>query len=355
MREALRAAGTTAVAAMLLALVPPAAVQASPGQASPGQASPGQASPGQASPGQAGPGQAGPGQASPGQARPGQASQVSQASQASRAARIQPAAGPLSGPFVALGDSFAAGDLIPSSPSGTPAGCLRSSHDYGADAAAALGLTYIDATCTGASTASMTQPQSVLLGINPPQLSFLAADDSVVTLTIGGDDIGFLGILETCATLSLTDPFGNPCQRHYTAGGTDRLVAAIDATAPKVAAVLRQIHVRAPNARVLLVGYPDILPNTGDGCWPLVPFASGDVPYLRGIEIDVNQMLAREAAATGTTFVDTYQATIGHDACQAPGAKDVEGLIPSSPAYPFHPNQRGEQVMAVQVLAALAR
>lgn len=266
------------------------------------------------------------------------------------------ATGPFSGPFVALGDSFAAGDLIPSSPSGTPAGCLRSSHDYGADAAAALGITsYIDASCTGATTADMTQPQSVLLGANPPQLSFLAPDDSVVTLTIGGDDIGFLGILQTCATLSLTDPFGNPCQRHYTAGGTDQLLAAINATAPKLAAVLQQIHVRAPDARVLLVGYPDILPSTGDGCWPLVPFAFGDVPYLRGIELAVNQMLAGTAAANGATYVDTYTATIGHDACQPASVKDVEGLVPASPAYPFHPNERGQQVMADQVLAALGR
>jgi hypothetical protein len=172
------------------------------------------------------------------------------------------APGPLSGPFVALGDSFAAGDLIPTSPSGTPAGCLRSSHDYSADAAAALGMTrYIDAACTGATTADMSQPQSVLLGTNPPQLSFLAADDSVVTLTIGGDDIGFLGILETCATT---------------------------------------------------------------------------------------------AAANGATFVDTYTPTIGYDACASADVKDVEGLVPTSPAYPFHPNQRGQQVMADQVLAALA-
>jgi hypothetical protein len=263
------------------------------------------------------------------------------------------AAGPYSGPFVALGDSFAAGDLIPASPSGAPAGCLRSSHDYGADAAAALGITFINATCTGATIADMTRPQSVLLGTNPPQLSFLAADDSVVTLTIGGDDIGFLGILETCATLSLTDPFGHPCQQHYAAGGTDRLLAAIGATAPKVAAVLQQIHVRAPQARVLLVGYPDILPSTGDGCWPLVPFAFGDVPYLRDIELAVDQMLAGAAAANGATFVDTYTPTTGHDACQAAGVKDVEGLVPTSPAYPFHPNQRGQQVMADQVLAAL--
>ena len=264
------------------------------------------------------------------------------------------AAGSVSGSFVALGDSYASGNLIPSSPSGRPAGCLRSSHDYGADAAAALKVSrYVDATCSGASTKSMTAQEKVAGGTNAPQFSFLAADDSVVTLTIGGDDIGFGGILETCATLSLIDLFGDPCERHYVAGGTDRLVAAINAATPKVAAVLRGIHARAPHARVLLVGYPDILPTTGDGCWPEVPLAFGDMPYLRGIEIDLNQMLARAAAANGATFVDTYQATIGHDACQRPGVKDVEGLIPTSLAAPFHPNERGEQVMAARVLAAL--
>jgi hypothetical protein len=273
---------------------------------------------------------------------------------AAQAGQVRPDTNELSGPFVALGDSYAAGNLIPSSPAGTPAGCLRSSHDYGADAAAMLGMTgYVDATCTGATTASMTQSESVLAGTNPPQFSALAADDSVVTLTIGGDDIGFLGILETCAELSVTDLFGNPCQRHYETGGTDQLVAAVNAAAPEVAAVLQGIETRAPDARVLLVGYPDILPTTGDGCWPLVPFAFGDVPYLRGIEVDLNQMLARTAAANGATFVDTYQASIGHDACTGASTKDVEGLVPTSLAYPFHPNQRGEQVMAEQVVAAL--
>jgi hypothetical protein len=64
-------------------------------------------------------------------------------------------------------------------------------------------------------------------------------------------------------------------------------------------------------------------------------------------------MLARTAAANQATFVDTYRATIGHDGCTAPSVKDVEGLIPASLAYPFHPNRRGEQVMANQVVAAL--
>ena len=97
----------------------------------------------------------------------------------------------------------------------------------------------------------------------------------------------------------------------------------------------------------------DILPSQGDGCWPEVPFASGDLPYLRGVETGLNQVLARTATANGATFVDTYTATTGHDACQSPEVKDVEGLIPTSLAYPFHPNRRGELVMADQVLAAL--
>lgn len=274
----------------------------------------------------------------------------SQSAQATQAAQSTA----LSGPMVALGDSYAAGNLIPTSPTGTPAGCLRSTHNYSGDVRADIGASsYVDAACSGATTADMTQSQSTAVGTNPPQFDALAANDSVVTLTIGGNDIGFSSIIEECTKLSVTNPFGNPCQKHYTAGGTDQLAAAIAAAGPKVAAVLQGIHSRAPQARILLVGYPDILPNTGTGCWPVVPLAHGDVPYLRSTEIDLNQTLAQEAAANGATFVNTYTATIGHDVCQSPSVKFVEGLVPTSPAYPFHPNQKGQQAMASQVLAAL--
>ena len=258
------------------------------------------------------------------------------------------------GPFVALGDSYAAGNLIPASPAGTPAGCLRSTHNYSGDIEAAAGASgYVDAACSGATTVNMTQPQSTSVGTNPPQFNALAATDSVVTVTIGGNDVGFSTILKECATLSVTSPLGNPCQKHYTTGGTDQLAAAVAATAPKAAAALQGIRSRAPRARILLVGYPDILPNAGTGCWPRVPLAHGDVPYLRATEVALNAVLAQQAAANGATFVDTYTATIGHDACQPKGVKWVEGLVPTSPAYPFHPNQLGQQAMARQVMAAL--
>jgi lysophospholipase L1-like esterase len=170
---------------------------------------------------------------------------------------------------------------------------------------------------------------------------------------IGGNDIDFSGVVYLCGALSFTDPFGAPCMKHYTSGGTDQLAKAVTQTGPKVAAVLTDIHKRAPAARVLLVGYPVIVPNTGDGCWPLVPFAFGDVAYLRGVELKLNQMLASEAAAHGATYVNTYTDSVGHDLCKAAGTKWIEGILPSSFAAPLHPNALGEQAMSRQVLAVL--
>ena len=117
----------------------------------------------------------------------------------------------------------------------------------------------------------------------------------LVTLQIGGNDIGFGSIIATCAGLSVTDPAGDPCEQHYTAGGTDQLAANVLDTAPKVAEVLRAIHQRSPHARVVVVGYPDLLPDDGVGCFPSVPFAAGDFSYLRDTEKRLNGMLRVEA------------------------------------------------------------
>jgi lysophospholipase L1-like esterase len=255
--------------------------------------------------------------------------------------------------YVALGDSFTSAPLVPHQ-GGLPAGCLRSDQDYPSLVAAALHpSSFTDVSCYGAATAAMTGTQQALNVVKPPQLDALGAADTLVTVQVGGDDIGVGHIATTCSALSITDPFGSPCTRRYTKGGTDQLAQAVARTAPKVASVLRAIARRAPHARILLVGYPVILPASGGGCWPEVPIAGGDVPYLRGVENRLNAMLATEAARNGVTFVNTYTPSIGHDACQRPGAKWTEGLIPTSLAVPFHPNARGEQAMARDVLAAL--
>ena len=255
------------------------------------------------------------------------------------------------GPVVALGDSYTAGDIMPLSLTSQPLGCLRSSKSYPVLVAKALGVKLVDAACGSAGVKEMIQAQQTYLGTNPPQLSSLAPDDRLVMLTLGGDDMGFMHVLDECMMLSITNPFGSPCESHYTSGGTDQLAARVAAEAPRLTAVLQAIHSRAPGARVLLVGYPDMFPQQG-GCWPAVPITDGDIGYLRGIEGQINGMLARAAAATGTTFVDTYTPTIGHDFCQHPDVRDVEGLIPGSLTVPFHPNTRGQAAIAAAVLAA---
>jgi hypothetical protein len=259
------------------------------------------------------------------------------------------ATGARAGDYAALGDSYAAGPLIPSQEL-TPLGCLRSNHNYAHLAAPSIGLTLRDVTCSGATTEDMTEAQGVTPGPNPPQFDALDESTEVVTLTIGGNDIGFSEVAESCITLN---PFATPCKDKYKAGGKDQLAERIAATAPKVATVLQEIHELAPAAEVYVLNYPAIFPETGYGCWPQMPIGWGDVPYLRSTQQGLNAMLATQAAANEATLVNWYGASIGHDACKSSSKRWVEPLIPASLAAPIHPNLRGMEGGAATLLAAV--
>jgi len=251
--------------------------------------------------------------------------------------------------YVALGDSYAAGPLIPNPV--LPLGCLKSDRNYPHVAAPGIGLTLRDASCSGAETEDMTSPQAVDPdGPNPPQFNSLDAGTAVVSLTIGGNDIGFSEVVESCIALN---PFSSPCKDKYAAGGKDQLAERIAATAPKVAAVLQGIQARSPAAAVYLVNYPAIFPETGNGCWPQMPVSFADAPYLRATERRLNSMLADQAAANGATLVDWYGASIGHDACKSILTRWVEPLVPNSLAAPIHPNKAGMVGGANALLAAV--
>ncbi|MFJ9121395.1 SGNH/GDSL hydrolase family protein [Streptomyces sp. NPDC102394] len=249
--------------------------------------------------------------------------------------------------YVALGDSYTSGPLIPTQ---VDANCARSDHNYPSLVAAQRTATEIeDVSCAGATTEEMWKPQ----GTNPPQLDALDRDTDLVTVQIGGNDVGFGSIIATCAQLAAQDLAGNPCQTHYQASGYDELALDVLRTAPKVAQVLRAVHHRAPHARVVVVGYPDLLPDDGSGCYPSVPFAAKDFPYLRDTEKRLNLMLRLTAALNRAEYIDTYGPTRGHDMCKAPADRWIEPLRPASPAAPAHPNAKGEAAMAQAVLDRL--
>jgi lysophospholipase L1-like esterase len=256
------------------------------------------------------------------------------------------------GPYVSLGDSYTAAPLVPNA-TGSPLLCGRSTNNYPSDVSRALSpSSFTDASCSSATTADMTQSQSLEGGVQtaPPQFNALTSGDALVTLGIGGNDAGLIGVAEECGKLDVIRPFGTACKNHYTSGGSDPNKAAITATGPKVAAVIQGIHARAPHAEVLVVGYPDGLPTNGSACWPLVPLSAGDITYFNSLETALNTVLHNTADANGATYVDTFTSSIGHDACKAPGTAWVNGFIPTSAAFPLHPNQAGEQNMANQVL-----
>ncbi|MFH9400952.1 SGNH/GDSL hydrolase family protein [Streptomyces sp. NPDC017638] len=251
--------------------------------------------------------------------------------------------------YAALGDSYTSGPGIPAQ---VDAGCARSNHNYPSVVAAERHpRTFTDVSCGGATTAEMWRAQ----GGNPPQLDALDRHTGLVTVQIGGNDVGFGPIIETCARLAAQDLAGNPCERAYRASGRDELALAVLRTAPKVGRVLRAVRARAPHARVLVVGYPALLPDDGSGCFPQVPFARGDFPYLRDTEKRLNRMLRLVAGANRAEFVDTYGPTARHDMCQAPADRWIEPLRPAAPAAPAHPNARGEAAMARAVLDRLER
>lgn len=257
------------------------------------------------------------------------------------------------GRYVALGDSYAAGPLVPAQ-TGRPAGCRRSDNNYPAVLAHSAGFEdFTDVSCSGATTEDMTAPQEVNPGPNPPQLDALDGSESLVTVTIGGNDIGFGEIIQECVTRSSQNLLGAACRDFYTEGGEDQLTGRIDEASSDVADLLSEIRDRAPAARIAAVGYPSILPDEGPGCYPVAPFSAGDTAYLRDVEKRLNGMLAEEAAEAGVDYVDTYTPTIGHDICQLPGEKWVEGLVPTSPAAPVHPNAQGMRAMAAATGAVI--
>jgi lysophospholipase L1-like esterase len=253
--------------------------------------------------------------------------------------------------YVAMGDSYTSGPVIPTQ-SSAAGGCDRSNHNYPSDVAAALKLTLTDVSCSGATTANIlntTQDESPGPD-NRSQLTAVGSGTQIVSLQVGGDDIGFTSIIENCIALTPWGPtkVGANCRNYYDPNGKNSLANDVTALAQPIAAILAHIHAAAPNAKVFVVGYPDILPQNG-ACWPSMPFETADAEYLNSIEQDLNSMLQATAVANGATFVDTYTPSESHNACTAERTRWVEPVVPASPADPVHPNANGEAAMASEL------
>ncbi|NEA66141.1 SGNH/GDSL hydrolase family protein [Streptomyces sp. SID12488] len=271
---------------------------------------------------------------------------------------------PPPGPYVALGDSYTSGPGIPAQAT-TPAGCDRSDRNYPSLVARQLALEtadFRDMSCSGAKIADLSSAQSTDNGVNPAQLSALTARTGLVTIGVGGNDIGFAATVQECVKkgvvyrLTGSGRFtGNdaPCHGEYVSDGADKVARRIDAAGKRLTDALAEVKRRAPRAEVYVVGYPAILPSEGKSCDDDMTLAPGDVRFLDTKERQLNSTLRKRAEAAGAVYVDTYGPSIGRDACAARDTRWIEPLMPAADAAPVHPNERGERGMADAVLRAL--
>jgi lysophospholipase L1-like esterase len=261
----------------------------------------------------------------------------------------QPALG-----YVALGDSFTAAPGIPETDPSD--GCLRSSRNYPALVAERLEEDYDveldDRSCSAADTTSLAGQQLIGRDPRPPQLDALGRGTDLVTLSIGGNDFGvFLRLVGGCLALAQDDPGGSPCRDAARREG-DRMAQTSTQIVQRLVAAIREIRSRAPEAQVLVVGYPQLVPAAG-ACPELLPIASGDLGFARRVNKTLTDNLARAADRTGTTYVDVWSAAAGHDICSdQPWVAGQPGQLGGG-AIPFHPLPEGQRAVADLVLDAV--
>lgn len=256
---------------------------------------------------------------------------------------------PPEGPYVALGDSYVAGPLIPNQ-SLDPLGCLRSDQNWPHRVHPLIDSTELrDVSCSGATIEDLYAPQSVTPGpANPPQLEALDEETTVVTLGIGGNDIGFSDLVQSCGT---SWPWESGCTGDYVSGGHDEISDRIASVAPELDQAIDDIRARAPKAWVYVVGYPTVVPETGNGCYPLVPVLPSDIPWLRAKVKELNAMIEQVATDNHATYIDLATPSIGHDFCSSD--RWVEGLVPLAVAAPVHPNAAGMAAFADIIAEAI--
>ena len=237
--------------------------------------------------------------------------------------------------YVSLGDSYSAGQGLPL---GTGP-CGRAPGAYPSLVSTRAGLDASLHACNGATTADVIDDEQVP-GVGK-QIDAVTAAADIVTITIGGNDIGFAQVMTDCVLGSL------PCTR------LDSQVSADLATlATRLPAVYGQIRARAPHAQLIVVGYPQLVidPATSSlaSCAGLTPDESR---FVRAKGDELAQAIETATAAAGGHYVDAAAAFAGHEACSA--VPWMEGVDLVDIGSSFHPNAAGQEQLAQLVLAAI--
>ncbi len=250
--------------------------------------------------------------------------------------------------YVALGDSYTAAPYVPPQEPDEP--CRRSQANYPhllAEALPALELT--DVSCGAATTANMLEPQTLDEERKPPQFDALTQDTDLVTVGIGANDSElFVALVYNCFP-AVTE--GEQCHRDSPRG--EALRPLIEEVERNVRDVIEGIEERSPEARIVVVPYPQIL--TGRHVCPdRATFRRRDSVYINQVMRHVSAAQVQAAITEDVEYVDVFGASRGHDIC----ARDpwvMGSTTDTTKAASFHPLPAGQQAVARLLQELLCR
>ncbi len=239
--------------------------------------------------------------------------------------------------YAALGDSYAAAPFVPTTD--LAGGCLRSSGNYPALVDRALApRRFDDVSCSGAESRDLLRPQPVVGGQGrvPAQLEVVGPDTDLVTVGIGGND----GDLFSSLVCAFTGQQLAQCQVSSPADVED----VLDRTRRDAAAALRRVVSQAaPEALVLLVGYPRLVDP--DRSCPALPIRGAQLAQVARAEQGLRTTLRAAAGLADVEFLDMWGPSRGHEVCSDDPWVNGE-RTDQSRALAYHPFAEEQEAVA---------
>lgn len=253
----------------------------------------------------------------------------------------------------ALGSSFAAG---PGLKSADPS-AGRSGANYPHLVARALSASLVDATVSGATTANILRdPQRVGWRTFPPQIDSVHEDVELVTVTAGGNDLGYLGSVTRSALAGwfYRHPFTRGIGQNVRNGlAPEPSNADAEKALDGLVEIVRTVRDRAPNATVMLVDYltlfgPDARPEVSE------LFTVEEIARFERTAALLGECFVAAAAQSGATLVSASRLSLAHGLGSAdPWVRGFSLGLSARALTPFHPNERGMRAVADAVLSKL--
>ncbi|WP_445167236.1 SGNH/GDSL hydrolase family protein [Mycolicibacterium sp. Dal123E01] len=247
--------------------------------------------------------------------------------------------------YVALGSSMAAGPGIKPRVEGSPLAAGRSARNYPHLAAERLGLDLVDVTYSGATTANVLRERQ---NGAPPQIDALDGSEELVTVTIGGNDVGYVPLLfagSLPTMLRAMPKVGGWLRELLDPVARDAALSEVGASLRAVGQTLRE---RSPRARILFVDYLTLLPPAGT---PAPPLADDVADLGRHVAVRLAEETAAAAESTGCEVLHAADASRDHHPWSAdPWTIGAGSLLPWRPK-PWHPNAAGMRAIADLMVA----